>query len=342
MVIVGTGERGIRFARTVELHREFGLIPVGFLDSTDDGTLPLPVLGTPADLEDVVKDWAIRRVVVAPGEAPDLELARLLSDFPDVPADLYIIPRPTELVYLARTPQTEEVWGVLLVRLRSSFARSRSRRAKRAFDIVAASLFLGLASPVLGVAALAVRLSSPGPVLIHQKRVGKRGEIFELIKFRTMTVNDEGDTKWSVEHDPRTTSIGRVLRRTSVDELPQLINVLSGHMSLVGPRPERPYFVERFRTTIPGYEGRHRVTPGVTGWAQIHGLRGDTSIRDRSTFDNIYVERWSVWQDLVILARTLGFVLWPGRIPAPAGEDSLNVAFRGVLRTEIPSDGEPE
>ena len=320
VALVGTGGQMIRFVRSIQLHPEFGLVPVGFLDTEAAGDLPLPVLGEPTDLESVVNDLGIRRIVVAPGETPDRELEPMVFDPLDVAAEVHIIPRRPEVARLARTPQTEEVWGVLLVRMRSAIDRRRSTRAKRLFDLVAGSLLLCLASPVIGIAALAVRLSGPGPIFINQKRVGKDGEIFTLIKLRTMTVNDEGDTRWTVEDDPRVTSVGRTLRRLSLDELPQLVNVLRGDMSLVGPRPERPYFADRFRTTIPEYEGRLRVTPGITGWAQVNGLRGDTSINDRSMFDNLYIERWSLWEDVVILMRTVAQLLRPGRSHSPLGE----------------------
>ena len=152
--------------------------------------------------------------------------------------------------------------------------------------------------------ALAVRLSSPGPILFRQKRVGQHGELFEMLKFRTLLVNDDSDTTWSVADDDRRTLIGRVLRHTHLDELPQLLNVLSGDMTLVGPRPERPQFVDRFSAETPRYADRHRVPPGVTGWSQVHGLTGDTSIDDRARFDNRFIEDWSLWQEFVILLRT--------------------------------------
>src|SRR5207248_10962202 len=150
-----------------------------------------------------------------------------------------------------------------------------------------------------------------GPIFFRQKRIGQRGQVFELLKFRTMPPNEDSDTTWSVADDGRRTPVGALMRRISLDELPQLLNVLRGEMSLVGPRPERPFFVDQFRVAVPGYDDRHRVPAGMTGWAQVHGLRGDTSIPDRAKFDNHYVENWSLWRDVVILFRTLGSVL-PG------------------------------
>jgi lipopolysaccharide/colanic/teichoic acid biosynthesis glycosyltransferase len=160
-------------------------------------------------------------------------------------------------------------------------------------------------APILLVAAVAVKVSSPGPILFRQKRVGRHGQIFEILKFRTMYPHDDADTAWFVSND-LVTRVGRILRRTSLDELPQLINVLRGEMSLVGPRPERPHYVDSFAVKIPSYEWRHRVPGGITGWAQIHGReRSMDLILERARFDNDYIESWSLWRDVVILARTL-------------------------------------
>jgi exopolysaccharide biosynthesis polyprenyl glycosylphosphotransferase len=183
---------------------------------------------------------------------------------------------------------------------------------KRGLDVLVAGVGLLAAAPVLAVAAVAVHVSSPGPILFRQMRVGRGGRAFALLKFRSMRMNDDSDTAWSVADDDRVTPVGRFLRRTSLDELPQLLNILSGDMSLVGPRPERPHFVEQFVETIPGYRDRLRVPVGLTGWAQVHGLRGDTSIADRVRFDNAYIENWSLWLDIVILARTIREALMGG------------------------------
>jgi lipopolysaccharide/colanic/teichoic acid biosynthesis glycosyltransferase len=171
---------------------------------------------------------------------------------------------------------------------------------------------LALASPFLLAVAVAVKLSSPGPVLFRQRWVGEGGREILVPKFRTLRVNHDSDTRWSVDDDPRVTNVGRLMRRTSVDELPQLWSVLKGDMSLVGPRPERPVFVKRFNADVWGYGDRHRVPVGLTGWAQVHGLRGDTSITERARFDNQYIEHWSLWRDFVVLLRTLGEVIRGG------------------------------
>jgi exopolysaccharide biosynthesis polyprenyl glycosylphosphotransferase len=179
---------------------------------------------------------------------------------------------------------------------------------KRAFDLVFSALFVLLLSPVLLVIALAVKLSSRGPVLFAQERVGLDGWPFRMLKFRTMRTDAEAaGPQFAQSADPRATPLGALLRRLSLDELPQLLNVLKGDMSLVGPRPERPVFIARFRRRIPRYQLRHMVKAGMTGWAQIHGLRGNTSIAKRVRYDLYYIEHWSLLLDLKILARTVAF-----------------------------------
>lgn len=181
------------------------------------------------------------------------------------------------------------------------------RRAKRALDAVAAGTALCFLAPVLAGCALAVRVADGPGVIFRQERIGLGGRPFTLLKFRTLRPSDEGEaaTRWSIAHDLRLSGIGRLLRRTSLDELPQFWNVLRGDMSLVGPRPERPHFVRQFSAAYPGYQDRHRMPAGITGLAQIHGLRGDTSIADRARFDNHYIDSWSLWQDVTILVRTV-------------------------------------
>ena len=175
---------------------------------------------------------------------------------------------------------------------------------KRSFDILVSILLLVLLSPLFAIIAIAIRLSSPGPVLFRQERVGLNKKTFYMLKFRSMRVNDTQDTAWSTRQDDRRTKIGSILRKTSLDELPQLWNVLKGQMSLVGPRPEIPCFVEQFRETVPLYMVKYQVRPGMTGWAQVNGLRGDTSIPARVEHDLWYIENWSFGLDILILLKT--------------------------------------
>jgi len=205
----------------------------------------------------------------------------------------------------------DTVWGVPLVRLRRAPYRSPVWRVKRVFDLCVSGLALVLLLPVLCFVAVAVRLDGGPGIFFRQERIGVDGHRFQVVKFRTLRPLDETEsaTHWNVALDARLSRTGRLLRKTSFDELPQLVNVLRGDMSLVGPRPERPYFVDQFRTAHPSYEARHRVPSGLTGWAQVHGLRGDTSISDRARFDNYYIENWSLWLDVKIILRTLGAVI---------------------------------
>jgi exopolysaccharide biosynthesis polyprenyl glycosylphosphotransferase len=302
-LIVGAGNVGVTLANALLLHPEHGIEPVGFVDTIEGVDLPLPILGTPGEISTLVPRHGARRVIVAFLNAPDEEIVRFLRSCDALPADIHIVPRFFELgVGVEQT--SDDISGIPISLLRRAPHRSLTWPIKRAFDIVVAGLFLVATSPAMACAALAVRLSSPGPILFRQKRLGQGMKTIEVMKFRTMRVNDDSDTTWSVLRDERLTPIGRLLRQTHLDELPQLINVLRGDMSLVGPRPERPYFAELFSAEIPGYGDRHRVPVGITGWAQVHGLNGDTSIEERVRFDNRYIESWSLWRDLVILART--------------------------------------
>ena len=175
-------------------------------------------------------------------------------------------------------------------------------------DIVGSLFLIALTSPIMLIAAIGVKLSSPGPIIFRQARVGLNKKVFYMYKFRSMRVNNGSETSWSTNKDNRKTAFGAVIRKFSIDELPQFFNVLKGDMSLVGPRPEIPYFVEQFKTKIPLYMVKHQVRPGITGWAQVNGLRGDTSIEDRIQHDIYYIENWSILFDIRILFLTL----WKG------------------------------
>jgi exopolysaccharide biosynthesis polyprenyl glycosylphosphotransferase len=308
-LVVGAGTLGVKAATTLQDHPEYGLFPIGFLDSFDDSELPLPILGDVHQLESVVMAFGVRRVIVAFGAVREPEMVPVIRECDRLPVEVHVMPRFFELGVAKEGPFTDDLWGIPLVRLRRSALRTVAWRTKRAFDLVFGSLLLIAATPLFLAGALAVRLSSTGPIFFRQHRIGQRGEIFELLKFRTLQVNHDDDTTWTVAGDERRTKVGRLMRTLSLDELPQLINVLRGEMSLVGPRPERPYFADQFRVAVPAYNDRHRVPAGITGWAQVHGLRGDSSIKDRAVFDNHYVENWSLWRDLVILVRTIGTVM---------------------------------
>ena len=308
-LIVGSGPIGVQIAETLARHPEFGLAPIGFLDDDDGRIVPLPILGHAEDLERIAKEHHVRRLIVAFGSAREPDLVRILRTCDLLPVEVHVVPRFFELGAGPEGPEAEDLWGLPIVRLNRAAARRTGLRLKRAFDLAVGSFLVLVTWPIMLAAAIGVRLSGPGPILFRQPRVGRHGRVFQLLKFRTMEVDDGSDTRWSPDQE-RITRIGRFLRRSSLDELPQFLNVLKGDMSLVGPRPERPHFVEQFSSSVPRYGDRHRVPAGLTGWAQVHGLRGaGTSIPERIQLDNYYIEHWSLWRDVVIMARTFRQVI---------------------------------
>jgi exopolysaccharide biosynthesis polyprenyl glycosylphosphotransferase len=313
-LIVGDGEMAMRLVDALEEHPEYGLRPVGFLGRHEARVTSLPYLGESKDLQRVIGDHEVRRVLVAFGEMLDQELVTILRANERAAAEVHVVPRFFELSGIPQGAAVDDVCGIPLLHLRRPALRPAARLQKRAFDIVVASALLLVSLPLLAILALAVRLSSPGPVLFRQKRVGLNGQLFEIYKFRTMYENDDSDTAWLSDDDrDRVTAVGHLLRRTSLDEVPQLLNVLRGEMSLVGPRPERPHYTGQFTETVSRYDDRHRVVGGITGWAQINGRnRGFDTVPQRARLDNYYIENWSLWRDLVIIARTIG-VLFRGR-----------------------------
>lgn len=308
-LIVGAGRVGAELARALTDHREYGLDPVGFVDSVTPAESDLPVVGAVGDLGAILAQGRVRRLIVAFGPTREHELVQALRAAAQTSVDIHVVPRFYDVGGALDGPATDQVRGIPLVHLRPFAERSLSWWAKRTIDAVAAGVALLALAPLLAAVAVAVRLSSPGPVLFRQQRIGRHGRSFELLKFRSMRLNDDSDTQWTVRDDPRRTRLGTLLRRTSIDELPQLWNVLVGDMSLVGPRPERPHFVARYRDEVVGYGDRHRLPVGLTGLAQISGLRGDTSIAERAHLDNQYIEHWSLWRDVVILLRTVSTIV---------------------------------
>jgi exopolysaccharide biosynthesis polyprenyl glycosylphosphotransferase len=301
-LVVGAGETGTRIAALLAEHPELGLRPVGFLDSGMPPAAPLPLLGAPAELTDVVREHRISRVIVATPEGHDDGLVPVLRAARALAADVCVVPRLPGVGMAVPRACLDEVWGIPLLPLRRPGRAGLA--AKRVLDVLASlALLIMLGLPLL-VLGLVVRCQLRRPALFRQVRLTGPGGLAEIIKLRTLTAHGDPDTSWAAA-GARSTRLGRFLRVTHADELPQLLNVLRGQLSLVGPRPERPYFASRFAAEIPGYADRHRVRAGLTGWAQVHGLNGDTSIADRAVFDNAYIENWSFWLDLSIAARTV-------------------------------------
>ena len=308
-VLVGAGPEGRQLATLLDEHPELGLRPVGFLDHTPaPGPVPsLPVVGGVSDLGTLIAREAVSRVIVCDPAAADAELASVLRPGRPLPADVCVRPRLPGLGAAVPVACLDEVWGIPLIPLRRSAWAGPAplgRTLKRAFDVLVATVLLVLAAPLLGVTALAVRLTLRRPALFRQVRVVGQGNLAEIVKLRTLGRHGDPDTSWAVPAS-QCGALGRSLRVTHIDELPQLISVLRGDMSLVGPRPERPHFARQFGQSVPGYAGRQRMPAGMTGWSQVHLLNGDTSISDRARFDNYYIEYWSFWLDLAVLARTV-------------------------------------
>ncbi|MDP8943889.1 MAG: sugar transferase [Actinomycetota bacterium] len=319
-LIVGAGRVGAQVARRLASRPEYGLDPVGFLDADPspevalDEELP-PVLGTPDDLGAIVERTNARHLILAFSSSPDRGLIPLVRTCSESGVEVSLVPRLFESIN-ARVA-LEHLGGLPLLGLRAVDPKGWQFTVKYALDRLAAAVALVLASPVMLAAAVAVRVSSPGPVLYRQRRCGRDGKEFDLLKFRSMRLPPEGEEEvdegvpaggrapGGVEGRDRRTAVGRFLRRTSIDELPQLLNVLRGQMSIVGPRPERPRYAEVFVRDVDRYGDRHRVKAGITGWAQVHGLRGRTSLADRVEWDNYYIENWSLWLDFKILILTV-------------------------------------
>lgn len=303
-LIIGAGSVGGELARYLDPRPECGMSILGVVDDVDR-VHDLELLGGLDDLAAVIREQGARRIIITFGAARDWQLIDVIRALPADDLEILVVPRLFEVGAGSADPTTDDVGGIPLAWIDRPAVRAASQRLKRGFDLVLAVGLLVLSVPLMVAIALAVKVSSRGPVLFRQQRLGKDGKPFTLYKFRSMRVNHDSETLWSVRNDHRLTPVGRCLRRSNLDELPQLVNVLRGDMSLVGPRPERPYFVERFASTLPSYADRHRSPAGLTGWAQIHGLRGDTSIEDRVRFDNYYIDNWSMWRDLTILLRTV-------------------------------------
>lgn len=307
-VIVGAGRVAQDLAGALAGHPEYGLRVIGALD-TVAGTERLPVVGPPAMLATLIRDRGVTRVLLAFGPFRDATVVEVVRTAARLGVDVEMVPRLYDAGSSPDRPEFEQIRGIPLYRLHRAAPHALSYRAKRVFDIVGAGVLLVLAAPVMAVLAIAVRLSGPGPILFRQTRIGQHGTPFELRKFRSMHVNDDSDHTWTVAEDDRVTTVGRIMRRTSLDELPQLWNVLIGDMALVGPRPERPAFVAEFSRDVEGYGTRHRLPVGLTGLAQVQDARGDTPIRERARMDNHYIEHWSLWRDIRILLDTVRVVV---------------------------------
>ncbi len=308
VLIVGAGELAGQVAENLRNNPLLGLSLVGCLaqDPSRVGQEAggLPVLGSFAQVAQLVAQRHIQVVIIALPLSAHEELPLILDGLSDELVDVRIVPDLYRFMSLGSTVESFE--GMPIIGLRGSRLEGWPRVLKRVMDVAGSLICIMAFSPLMGLIALGVKLTSPGPVLYRQKRMGLDGVEFEMLKFRTMRVGAEAETGpvWARPDDPRRTRLGAVLRRSSLDELPQFFNVLSGEMSLVGPRPERPELIAQFRSQIPGYIHRHMVKAGITGWAQINGWRGNTDLTKRIEHDLYYIENWSLAFDLKILLLT--------------------------------------
>jgi Undecaprenyl-phosphate glucose phosphotransferase len=303
-IVVGAGATAVELLAALRRRPDVGVRVIGMVSDKPE-EIGAPWLGRLEELRAILDREQVDLILIALPHAESGQLAAIMSDIGDDPVAIHLLPDVYGLVSMRGG--IEDFEGVPIIHLRESPLYGWNRVLKRTMDLVVGALAVTVLSPVLAVVALAVKLSSPGPVLLRQERMGLDGRAFSMLKFRTMRADAEAETGpvWATAGDARRTAVGAVLRRFSLDELPQLVNVLRGEMSLVGPRPERPVFVETFRRRIPGYMLRHKVKAGMTGWAQINGWRGNTSLEKRIEYDLYYIERWSLGFDLAILVKTI-------------------------------------
>ena len=315
ILVVGAGKLGLDVTRKILNHREFGFQVVGFLDDDeakrDRSYLEIPVLGNLDEVSRIIEEHRIDQVILA----LPLDAHRRMVQVADVASQECVELRmvPDIFQYATMKASIEDLDGTPVINLSQVPLAGWSSLVKRSLDVALAAggLIALTVVPFFPIVAFLVWLEDRGPIFYRQERMGLDGRPFEMLKFRSMRVDAESSTGpvWAVKDDPRRTRIGTFLRQWSLDELPQLWNVLKGEMSMIGPRPERPAFVHEFKTEIPQYMLRHRVKAGITGWAQVHGWRGNTSIQKRLQYDLYYIENWSLKLDLKILWMTLRYGL---------------------------------
>ena len=306
VLVAGSGELARAVVERVNSHRELGFLVVGYLRNGEESKLDaLECLGTIDEAERVIEEQKIDHVFVALPHASSEAMMALLDRLVRSVVAIHVV--PDLLQFMVLRSRVEDLDGLPTINLSETPLEGWSRFLKRGFDLIVATVALVVFSPVMLIVAIAIKLGDRGPIFYRQVRMGLDGKSFDIFKFRSMRVGAEKDTgaKWAEKDDPRRTRVGRFIRETSLDELPQLFNVLLGDMSVVGPRPERPQFVEQFRAEFPHYMLRHKVRAGMTGWAQVHGWRGNTSMRMRIEHDLYYIENWSLMLDLKILFMTL-------------------------------------
>jgi exopolysaccharide biosynthesis polyprenyl glycosylphosphotransferase len=305
VLVVGGGETAQIILNAIERMPSLGYRIAGVVKAGQENgytRLTAPVVGTVDELPQLVDRLGVDEVILALPEASHHEMVEIISQAQREKVSIKVFPDLFQ--FMAGEMTISDLSGLPLLTVRDISLRGWKLGLKRGIDIAFSACGLVLMSPVMLLIAILIKLESPGPVFFTQERMGLDSEPFRVIKFRSMRQDAENSATWTTENDPRVTRVGRVIRKFSLDELPQFINVLIGEMSIVGPRPEQPQYVEEFRRHIPRYMDRHREKAGITGWAQINGLRGDTSINERTKYDLWYIENWSLTLDLQIMVRT--------------------------------------
>jgi len=304
VLLVGGGDVGRLILQKIRQSPRLGYEVAGFVNGeVGSVVMGAPVLGQTEDLPTLIENHDIEEVIIGLPEASHEEILNIVSLCERERVGIRVFPDLFQI--MASEVSIGDLGGLPLLTMRDVALRGWRLTLKRIMDVVIGGAALTLLSPLMMLTALLIKLDSRGAVFFVQDRTGLDGHPFPMLKFRSMRQDAEASATWTTENDPRRTRMGAIIRKLSVDELPQFINVLLGDMSLVGPRPEQPTYVEQFRRSIPRYMDRHREKAGLTGWAQVNGLRGDTSIAERTKYDLWYIENWSLWLDVKILIRTI-------------------------------------
>lgn len=314
MILVGYSSAANGYIDRIFANPQWGYQIDGILDDNSDigrHYHNVPVIGTTDDIDRILEENDLDEIAITLGLSEYSKLKKIVAACEKSGVHTQFVPDYTDII--PSRPYTEDLLGLPVINIRYvPLSDTFNAMIKRLMDIVGSILAIVLFSPVMLITVIAIKRSSPGPLIFSQERVGLHNKPFKMHKFRSMRVQEDHEEQkgWTTKNDPRVTKVGKVIRKTSIDELPQLFNVLKGDMSLIGPRPERPQYVEKFREEIPRYMVKHQVRPGMTGWAQVNGYRGNTSIRRRIEYDIYYIEHWSVGFDIKILVLTVfkGFI----------------------------------
>jgi len=309
VIIVGTDETAKAIASKIQKHVALGYKIIGYIsdkeiDSSENENNQ-KILGRISEIPEIAREKNIDKIIFASPNVSNKDTLDIILKCTELNVDFTIVPGLYEIV--TSKVNVADIDGIPVIGLKESPLQGLNLFLKKVFDLTLSTVLLIILSPLLLVLSIAIKLNSKGPILYKQERIGQDNKIFTMYKFRSMRMDAEEHTGpvWAQEKDPRRTKVGTFMRKMSFDELPQLLNIIRGNMSIIGPRPERSFFVDKFKNDILGYMSRHRVKPGITGWAQVNGLRGNTSIAERTKYDLYYIENWSIAFDLKILLRTI-------------------------------------